>query len=608
MKKPVKFVFRELLLLSFFLAVTVHATAQVAGAPYGMIAINCSTAPAQPSTITGDTEVCPATAGFIYSVTNVSNVSYNWTAPAGWTITAGQGANSITVTSGTAGGNISVTPMNACGSGTARTLAVTVAAAFAQPNPAAQTVCYNTAATLTLAAATGGLGTVTYQWQNSTNNSTWANISGATAASYTTPALTANMYYRRQATAVSCGGTITSSSALVTVVANFTQPNPTAQTICYNTAATLTLAAATGGSGAITYQWQNSTNNSTWANISGATAASYTTTALTANTYYRRLATTATCGTITSTSALVTVTANFTQSNPTAQSVCNNTAATLTLAAATGGSGAITYQWQSSTNNSTWTNISGATAASYTTPALTTSTYYRRLATAATCGGTITSASALITITPLIATPAMTLSNNCIYNSGQTITASIPAVSGATSYAWTIPSGLSATTATTGTSVTFSGVTAGTYTVKVTVTGTCNSVTVTSATITVKQVPNTLANAKAWAQANQPDATHGLWVAVRNVSTGAMVYYVHTSTCGFSLANGVNMNGLTCYSGVPVYSYNGKLISWSIGTTYTSMHPQTSCTPSISQAYWNNNIAYISVNCDQAAYVSSGTW
>ena len=89
-------------------------------------------APAQPSAITGDANPCQGSSQ-VYSVTNVSGITYTWTVPTGSTITAGQGSNSITVTVGTSPGNISVTPGNSCGNGTARTLAVTVNALPAQP-------------------------------------------------------------------------------------------------------------------------------------------------------------------------------------------------------------------------------------------------------------------------------------------------------------------------------------------------------------------------------------------------------------------------------------------------------------------------------------------
>jgi len=105
-------------------------------------------APAQPSAITiNPATICPNQTGVTLSVTNVAGVSYAWQVPAGWSITAGQGSNSITVRAGTAGGNVSVTPSVCGGVGAARTVAVTVSGnAPAQPsaitaNPA--TVCAN---------------------------------------------------------------------------------------------------------------------------------------------------------------------------------------------------------------------------------------------------------------------------------------------------------------------------------------------------------------------------------------------------------------------------------------------------------------------------------
>ncbi len=90
--------------------------------------------PSQPSTISGNNNPCSGTTGLAYSVTNVTGVTYNWTVPSGWTITSGQGTNSITVTAGTSSGNIAVTPSNTCGSGTLRSLAVSAKSVPAQPS------------------------------------------------------------------------------------------------------------------------------------------------------------------------------------------------------------------------------------------------------------------------------------------------------------------------------------------------------------------------------------------------------------------------------------------------------------------------------------------
>jgi hypothetical protein len=80
---------------------------------------------------------------------------------------------------------------------------------------------------------------------------------------------------------------------------------PASLNICSNNTATLSVTAL----GSITgYQWQSSTSlNGSYTNISGATLATYTTTALTATTYYRVIVTNAT-GSVTSNIATVSVT------------------------------------------------------------------------------------------------------------------------------------------------------------------------------------------------------------------------------------------------------------------------------------------------------------
>jgi len=77
----------------------------------------------QPSAISGVTAPCEFDVES-YSVTNVAGASYTWTLPATWTGTSG--TNSITATVGSAGGNITVTADNVCGSSSPSTLAVTM--------------------------------------------------------------------------------------------------------------------------------------------------------------------------------------------------------------------------------------------------------------------------------------------------------------------------------------------------------------------------------------------------------------------------------------------------------------------------------------------------
>ncbi|MEO6669680.1 MAG: T9SS type A sorting domain-containing protein [Ferruginibacter sp.] len=87
--------------------------------------------PSIPGLINGSTNVCsniaPGGVAAVYSISNVTNAtSYNWTVPAGAIGFTGQGTNTISFTypAGFTSGAIAVTATNGCGTGGARTLAV----------------------------------------------------------------------------------------------------------------------------------------------------------------------------------------------------------------------------------------------------------------------------------------------------------------------------------------------------------------------------------------------------------------------------------------------------------------------------------------------------
>ena len=85
--------------------------------------------PTTPLAISGTVSQSPTTTLQVYSVLPVAGAAtYTWTVPIGWTITAGAGTNSITVTTGTVGqsGNITVTAGNGFGNSAAQTLAVII--------------------------------------------------------------------------------------------------------------------------------------------------------------------------------------------------------------------------------------------------------------------------------------------------------------------------------------------------------------------------------------------------------------------------------------------------------------------------------------------------
>lgn len=309
----------------------------------------------------------------------------------------------------------------------------------------AQTICYNTApANLTgLTAPTGGTGVYAYQWESSTDNINWNGISGATTANYSPGALTASTYFRRDVTSDACG-TVFSPAVLITVYPEF-KPGSigTDQTLCYNTAAAgLTqLTAASGGTGAYTYQWQRSNDNVTYTDISGAVLQTYSPGTLTATTWYRRNVTSGGCGTISSSPVEITV---YGELDPgvigSDQSICyNDTPAGLTeLSAATGGTGTYTYQWQSSADNSLWSNIPGASLPTYSPGPLTAGTYYRRVVTSGSCG-TVYSASVYITVFPVLTAGSIGNAQTICENTAPSTLTELTSVSGGTgtyTYQW----------------------------------------------------------------------------------------------------------------------------------------------------------------------------
>ncbi|GAB3859724.1 hypothetical protein GCM10028822_36720 [Hymenobacter terrigena] len=150
-----------------------------------------------------------------------------------------------------------------------RTVAPPVAGTLA---PAASSLCVSGTATLTLTGAANG----SIQYQSSTDNVNFTDIANATSATYTTPVLTATTYFRAQ---VRCNtGTATSNVSTITVNNPLVVSTNTPVAICAGSTATLT---ATPSAGASVRFFSAATGGTALA-----TAGTYTTPALTANTTY----------------------------------------------------------------------------------------------------------------------------------------------------------------------------------------------------------------------------------------------------------------------------------------------------------------------------------
>ncbi|WP_165822087.1 T9SS type A sorting domain-containing protein [Hymenobacter edaphi] len=185
------------------------------------------TTPSGPQTLTGTVSTGTLAAGATQNVTLTGTLNMSTTGAYAFALTA-------TVTGDLNTSNDALTPA------VTRTVAAPVAGTA---TASSRNVCVSGTVTLTLTGAANG----SIQWQQSTDNTTFTDISGATAATYTTPVLTSVTYYRAQ---VRCSAQTAATSNVLTISVS----NPTVTTtntpvaVCSGNTATLTATAATGTS------------------------------------------------------------------------------------------------------------------------------------------------------------------------------------------------------------------------------------------------------------------------------------------------------------------------------------------------------------------------
>ncbi|MEO8086448.1 MAG: zinc-dependent metalloprotease family protein, partial [Bacteroidota bacterium] len=404
------------------------------------LAVTIATTPAQPGTITGSTSVCPSSSQ-TYSVTAVSGATaYNWTMPSGWT--GSSTTNSITVAAGNSAGNISVSAGNGCGTSSVRTLAVTMGTAVpVQPGNISgnASVCPSTSQTYSITAVSGA---TSYTW---TKPNGWSGTSTTNSISLTagstggTLSVVANN---------GCGSSTARTLSLSMSIAPAQPGTITGSTsVCQSTSQTYSIAAVSGATG---YTW---TLPNGWSGSS--TSTSITTTAGSSGGIISVIAVNG-CGN--STARTLTTTISPTPAQPGnitgSTAVCQTSSQTYSITAV---SGATSYTW---TMPNGWTGTSTSTSIT---------------STAGGAGGTISvvanngcgSSSARTlsaSVTPVPAQPA-SISGNSAACPGTSQTYSITAVSGATSYTWTLPGGWSGSSTSTSISP-ITGVAGGSITVK----------------------------------------------------------------------------------------------------------------------------------------------
>jgi hypothetical protein len=298
---------------------------------------------------------------------------------------------------------------------------------------------------------TGGNGSSSYQWYQSTtnNNSGGTAINGATNSSFT-PSLAnfGTLYYY---CVVSQNAGCTATSAVATVVSNpspviSTQPTVN-QTVCVGSSPTPLTTSYTGGVGTPSYQWYVNSQNTTLGGspIGGATSNTYIPSnqvGLGSNFYYCVVTlSNSSCPQATTNVATVNTVANPSLNGPVSATYCQSTGAAQPLSvSASGGNGTTyNYQWYNNVNNANFggSPISGATNPSYTPTINGSSTYYYCMVTQP--GGCLSAsavASVAIVPAPSITSQPLVGQTLCIGGSPQTLSITTTGGVANPSYQW----------------------------------------------------------------------------------------------------------------------------------------------------------------------------
>ena len=486
--------------------------------------------PGLPATgnMTGPGFVCKSSTGNVYSIDPVVGAtSYQWTLPSGATGSSTTNSITISFSSTFAGGSICVTPKNNCVNGTQRCLVPGVVTAKpAQPGTISGTTA-GACSTVTRAYSVVPVsGASNYVW-TSPANSTVISGQGSNsivlqfAAGFTTGTLSV--------TANNCLGASTARtlalSNVTAVPASITGP---LTAVCAGSQQTYSTAAIAGAS---VYTWTVPTGASIISgqgtnSIVASFPAGFASGAITVKS-----------GTSCYTSAARSITVYSKPSTPasltgTSVGVCGGSTFTYSCPAST--TGATFYTWTIPTG-ATINSGQGTTSVSVTFPAGFLSGNVAVTA-SNSCG---TSAARSLTVRSTTAQPGTISGTSTNLCAGGSYTYTIAAVTGASSYAWTVPAGCSIT-ASSGTSMTMSipsGFTSGTLSV-VAVNACGNS---TARTLALSGIPS--APASITGPASVCPSAAGL--AFSTPAVTGVSNYIWTVPTGASITSGAGTNAIT---------------------------------------------------------------
>ncbi|MBP6870406.1 MAG: T9SS type A sorting domain-containing protein [Bacteroidales bacterium] len=295
-----------------------------------------------------------------------------------------------------------------------------------------ETICAGAdPAAFTSSTDASGDGTISYQWQMSTTGEStgFSNIQGATASAFDPGPTSVNTWFRRMASSSANGITCYEYSNTLSITVNTIEAGTIGSTQYIAEGAdpvALTSETAATAAGAFSYQWQVSTTSDTegFSNIEGATAATYDPGILTADAWYRRMASSllnsVSCEAYSNVVAVIVI--NFDPGSIAgSQSSCQDEDfLEFTSTAGATGDGTLTYQWQLSITGESegFSNIQGATAATYDPGVVSVDTWYRRMTTASLGGTELNEYSNVISIS-VVSLTAGSIDNAQTFCSGE---------------------------------------------------------------------------------------------------------------------------------------------------------------------------------------------
>ncbi len=314
---------------------------------------------------------------------------------------------------------------------------------------AAQTICSGgDPSNLSFSIASIGSGTLSYEWQSSTDGNTFSTITGANSTSYNPPSgLTETTYYRCVTTSSQYSACNANSNMIIVTVNKVTGGTITQdQTLCNGgDAANLSFSVPSTGDGSLSYQWQSGTNGSAFPNNIGSGTSYNPPAGLTTTTYYRCITTSSLNGIICSAiSNMITVTVNVAVTGGTiisSQTICNSgDPGIMSFFAASTGGGTFSYQWQTSIDGSNFPTNVGTNSNTYDPPSgLTANTYYRCVTTNTQNSLACTATSNVISVTINDVASGTITTNQTICNAGDPSIltfSSTSAGTGTLSYQW----------------------------------------------------------------------------------------------------------------------------------------------------------------------------